>query len=123
MEVIKGQSLEVWEKWIENELTPPIMIDDEMKYVLEAFLELIEKVKTTNSDISNNDYSGMSLRDFAKNWVKIKYGDGERHFNDVELKEIEKVEKMVSKGYEARLVRSRKGSRISWYKKNIQTKM
>lgn len=44
METIKGQSLEVWQKWIEKELEPPILVGPETKYVLEAFLELIKKV-------------------------------------------------------------------------------
>lgn len=48
MITIKGQSLEDWKKWIETELTPPITINDEMKYTLEAFLELITKVKEKN---------------------------------------------------------------------------
>jgi len=42
---IKGQTLEAWEKWIKEELNPPVEVDDMTKYVLEAFLELIEKSK------------------------------------------------------------------------------
>ena len=43
MLTIKGQSLEEWKNWIKGELTPPITVADDVKYTLEAFLELIEK--------------------------------------------------------------------------------
>jgi hypothetical protein len=46
---IKGASLEVWKNWLEEELTPPysnvVENNDEVKYVMEAFLELIKKVE------------------------------------------------------------------------------
>lgn len=42
---VKNTSLEEWEKWIKSELEPPVIIKDELKYVLEAFLELIDKTK------------------------------------------------------------------------------
>jgi len=45
---LKGEPLNAWEKWIKKELTPPITVSDEVKYTLEAFLELIEKVKNEN---------------------------------------------------------------------------
>jgi hypothetical protein len=40
---IKNQSIYEWKNWIENELTPPFSdaTTDEVKYVMEAFLELI----------------------------------------------------------------------------------
>ena len=42
---IKGQSLDAWEDWILSELTPPVNLSIEHTIVLEAFLELITKVK------------------------------------------------------------------------------
>lgn len=42
---IKGQYLHDWENWIKEELSPPIKVSEEVKYTLEAFLELIEFVK------------------------------------------------------------------------------
>lgn len=42
---IRGRSLKEWELWIIEELRPPITVDNEQKYVLEAFLELIQKCK------------------------------------------------------------------------------
>jgi len=41
---IKGQKLLAWKAWIVEELTPPVKVDDETKYVLEAFLELINSL-------------------------------------------------------------------------------
>lgn len=45
---LKGKSLEEWESWLENELTPPLtdnVAKPLTKYTLEAFLELIKIVK------------------------------------------------------------------------------
>lgn len=45
---IKGGTLDVWEKWLEEELTPPysglIENNSEVRYTMEAFLELVKKV-------------------------------------------------------------------------------
>jgi hypothetical protein len=59
-----------------------------------------------------------SFYDFAKNYIRIKDGANERSFNDVELKELEKMQQMMDKGYELRLVHLRKGGKIMWCKKN-----
>ena len=59
-----------------------------------------------------------SFYDFAKNYIKIKDGANERSFNDAELNEIQKMQQMMDKGYELRLVHLRKGSKIMWCKKN-----
>lgn len=42
---LKTATLEQWEKWLIEELTPPVKVDNQTQYVLEAFLELIKKVK------------------------------------------------------------------------------
>lgn len=42
---IKGQSIDTWLNWINNELTPPINISDQVKYVLEAFKDSLEIIK------------------------------------------------------------------------------
>lgn len=41
---IKGQSIQDWLKWVNKELEPPIIVDKEIKYVLEAFKECLEKL-------------------------------------------------------------------------------
>jgi hypothetical protein len=43
--IIKGQPLSEWETWLESELTPPVHVEGEAKYVVEGFLELIQKIK------------------------------------------------------------------------------
>ena len=47
--LIKGQPIEAWISWINNELTPPITVDDQVKYVLEGFKESLEIIKNQNS--------------------------------------------------------------------------
>lgn len=42
--LIKGQSIKTWKDWIENELTPPVQVDSQTKYVLEAFKEALEMI-------------------------------------------------------------------------------
>jgi muconolactone delta-isomerase len=54
--------------------------------------------------------------ELIKRTIKIKDGVNERSFNDVELKELEEMQQMMNKGYELRLVRLRKGSKIMWGK-------
>ena len=39
--MIKGQPIEDWKSWLESELIPPVKCSEQTKYVLEAFLELI----------------------------------------------------------------------------------
>ena len=41
---IKGQSIQDWLMWVNNELKPPIKVDKQTKYVLEAFKESLEKL-------------------------------------------------------------------------------
>jgi hypothetical protein len=45
---VKGQSVWKWKKWLEAELNPPlspaVVAAPEVKYVLEAFLELVGQV-------------------------------------------------------------------------------
>lgn len=43
--LIKGYTLDKWEEWINKELPHPNTETDQIKYVLEAFLELIETTK------------------------------------------------------------------------------
>lgn len=45
---LKGQSLWKWKKWLEEELKPPlspaVASMTQVKHVLEAFLELVDRV-------------------------------------------------------------------------------
>lgn len=70
--------------------------------------------------IGKNSYINMknSFYDFAKNYIKIKDGVNVRSFNDAELKELNEMQQMMDDGYELRLVRLRKGSKMIWNKKN-----
>lgn len=43
--LIKGQSLSEWQRWCEVELMPPNDMGVRVTYVVEALLELINKVK------------------------------------------------------------------------------
>ena len=42
---IKGQSIQGWLMWVNNELKPPIIVNKQIKYVLEAFKESLEKLE------------------------------------------------------------------------------
>ena len=65
-----------------------------------------------------NSHSGCNLYDFAKNYFTIKDRNGNRHFNNYELAEIKQMQKMINDGYELKLLRLRKGSKMGWYKKD-----
>lgn len=39
---IKGQSIDTWIEWLNNELEPPHDLEDDQVYVLEAFLEALK---------------------------------------------------------------------------------
>jgi hypothetical protein len=67
-----------------------------------------------------NNKNQCSIYDFAKNYVKIKYKDGERSFNNTELKELEHIQRMTDNGYELKLIKLRVGSRAIWIKKNLK---
>ena len=41
---IKGQSVQDWLNWVNEELRPPITVGNTTKYVLEAFKECLEKL-------------------------------------------------------------------------------
>lgn len=41
---IKGQNIQDWLEWVIKELEPPISVDKQTKYVLEAFKECLEKL-------------------------------------------------------------------------------
>ena len=43
--MIKHAALSEWIRWVENELTPPVMVRDELKYTLEAFHEALIMLK------------------------------------------------------------------------------
>lgn len=43
IKLLKGQSIETWIEWVKNEISPPHELSNEEVYVLEAFLELLEK--------------------------------------------------------------------------------
>jgi hypothetical protein len=42
--MIKDQEVFEWIEWVENELEEPNNLSDQMKYVLEAFLESLNKI-------------------------------------------------------------------------------
>lgn len=42
--MIKGQEVFEWIEWLENELEEPNNLAVELKYVLEAFLETLQKL-------------------------------------------------------------------------------
>lgn len=42
---IKGQSIQDLLTWVTSELEPPIIVDKQTKYVLEAFKESLEKLE------------------------------------------------------------------------------
>ena len=54
---IKGQSIQDWLMWVNNELKPPIKVDKQTKYVLEAFKESLEKLE---------NYRGLIEKDFGQ---------------------------------------------------------
>lgn len=60
----------------------------------------------------------LSFFDLAKNYIRIKGVSSERSLDDKELKQVKKIQQMMDKGYELRLLRLRKGSTMVWYKKN-----
>lgn len=39
---IKGQNIQDWLEWVTKELEPPLNVDKQTKYVLEAFKECLE---------------------------------------------------------------------------------
>lgn len=39
--LIKGQSIQTWLDWVNNELTPPVEVEGQTKYVVEAFKEAL----------------------------------------------------------------------------------
>ena len=84
---------------------------------MEEDKNLEQKLDNSNERLHISDFSG-SFYDFAKSYIRIKDGTNEHSFNDVELKELEKMQQMIDKGYELRLVHLRKGSKIMWCKKN-----
>jgi len=51
---IRGNSLDVWLKWLNKELTPPhapnVAKHEDVRYVLHSFRELILKVKQQKED-------------------------------------------------------------------------
>lgn len=42
---LNKKSIQEWERWLKNELEPPLVADMQTRYVLEAFLEAIELLK------------------------------------------------------------------------------
>jgi hypothetical protein len=46
--LIKGQPLDAWRHWLKDEMKPPhgaFVQNEQGKYAMEAFLELVEKVE------------------------------------------------------------------------------
>lgn len=41
---IKGQDIQDWLEWVNKELEPPVIVDNQTKYFLEAFKECLEKL-------------------------------------------------------------------------------
>lgn len=58
----------------------------------------------------------INFYDFAKAYIIIKDGLKLRSLNQVELAQMEEMQKMIDKGYELRLVRLRQGSKVLWCK-------
>lgn len=42
---IKDQTIEAWQGWLNEQLTPPIEVPEELQDVLEAFREACEQLK------------------------------------------------------------------------------
>lgn len=47
---IKGQNIQDWLEWVTKELEPPINVDKQTKYVLEAFKECLEKLESQRAN-------------------------------------------------------------------------
>jgi hypothetical protein len=58
----------------------------------------------------------LDLSTFAEEYILIKTHDGFRKFNDRELKEIAKLQRMTEEGYSLKVIKSRLGSKLSWIK-------
>lgn len=66
---IKGQNIQDWLEWITKELEPSISVDDQTKYVLEAFKECLEKL-----DIIRLIDKFLALDNISTVKTKINYG-------------------------------------------------
>ena len=54
-----------------------------------------------------------SFYDYTNNHIRIN-DESIRSLDDEQLKQIEEIQQMMNKGYELRLVRSRKANKIMW---------
>lgn len=45
--------LREWKIWLEEELAPPRVVDDEVAYILGAFLDLIKHAEKLSSDVED----------------------------------------------------------------------
>jgi hypothetical protein len=56
---IKGQTVEEWVEWVENELEEPRTIPDETAYVLEAFLESLSAIEQLTSKFTTTNNNSL----------------------------------------------------------------
>lgn len=59
----------------------------------------------------------LSLVEFAKKYIKIKTHKGAVDFNDIDLELLEVIDKAMTNGYDLKMIKDRKGSRIVFVKK------
>jgi hypothetical protein len=56
---IKGQTVEEWVEWVENELEEPRTIPDETAYVLESFLESLSAIEQLTSKFTTTNNNSL----------------------------------------------------------------
>lgn len=75
---LKGKSLGDWEKWIESELTPPIIAKPETVHVLEALRDAIAMLKRLSPVENERDDLVTALKNIEELTVDLEYyGPGE----------------------------------------------